>query len=533
MKMRKSWIPYGLVITGFVAGVLMMTQLMYAMESDAKEATQNIATQAYNEEDGIVLVQLVLENTGEVIHSGSGFFIGTESKHYILTSKSIVTLMEDEKNTYAASLEVEADRINTTVRVISQNGVRWTAVSIDGTENQKFDVLSLSGSVGTVTSLRLAEEYSMETGQTIHVIGLTGNNESTYKEGIIEDWSVNSESEKIFMHNLTLTDTEMGGPVINEHGMVQGLCVRGTDNSIQILQICEITKILATLGIQYNEDLVIDTTRLEEVIALYESLDEKDYTEESWQSSKESYERAKEILRLLNSEMVNNGIQAEADAVAEELNLSIENMEKSGLTVNQIIWIAVIVIVVIIGICVAVIIAIVKRNRKNIAKIEESHAQVKEQALKISGRITPGEIYNTTSMPINRSLAEAQGEKIQETTVLTMVPSGELGQPILKEQQMPPHLIRKKTGDTAYISGHSFVIGKSKEQVDFCISDNPNISRTHACIKMMPDGYYLQDLNATNGTFVDGIKVKWERDVKLKDGSIIKLADEEFVFEWH
>lgn len=532
-KMRKHRILYGLAVAILVTGVLTTTLPIYAMESDTEEFTQNITEQTYSQEDGIVLVQLVLENTGEVVHSGSGFFIGTESQHYVLTSKNVVTLTTDEKNAYAASLEVEADRISTSVRVLAQNGVQWSAASIGGTDNQKFDILSLSGSVGTVTNLRLAEEYSMEAEQSIHVLGLTGSKEQTNKEGMIEDWSINSEGEKIFIYNLSLSDTEAGSPVMNEYGTVQGICVKGTDSGIQILQICEVIKVLSTLGIQYNEDIVIDTTKLEESIALYESLDEADYKEESWRSCTELYERAKELLMLSNSETVNNGSQDEVDAVAEELNVAIENMEKAGLTVKQIIWIASIVVVIIIGICITVIIIVIKKNKKHIENIKESQTQAAEQALKLSGRITPGEVCNTTSMPINRSLAEAHGEEIHETTVLSMIPAGEQRQSILKEQPMPPRLIRKKTGETVYMNGHSFIIGKSKEQADFYIADNSNISRTHACIKLMPDGYYLQDLNATNGTFVDGLKVKWERDVKLKDGSIIKLADEEFVFEWH
>lgn len=45
------------------------------------------------------------------------------------------------------------------------------------------------------------------------------------------------------------------------------------------------------------------------------------------------------------------------------------------------------------------------------------------------------------------------------------------------------------------------------------------------------DGYYIQDLDTTNGTYVNDIRVMPERYMKLDPGNIIRLAEEEFEYK--
>ena len=67
-------------------------------------------------------------------------------------------------------------------------------------------------------------------------------------------------------------------------------------------------------------------------------------------------------------------------------------------------------------------------------------------------------------------------------------------------------------------------------KVDYCISDNNTISRTHAQITYKNGEYYITDLKSTNYTYVNGNKVAADQDIKLRNGDKIKLSDEEFEF---
>jgi diguanylate cyclase (GGDEF)-like protein len=51
--------------------------------------------------------------------------------------------------------------------------------------------------------------------------------------------------------------------------------------------------------------------------------------------------------------------------------------------------------------------------------------------------------------------------------------------------------------------------------------DMDNVSRMHARVLQKPDGYFLEDLNSTNGTYVNDVEVKHER---LRNGDLIKIG---------
>lgn len=68
-------------------------------------------------------------------------------------------------------------------------------------------------------------------------------------------------------------------------------------------------------------------------------------------------------------------------------------------------------------------------------------------------------------------------------------------------------------------------IGK-KEDNDFVLMDN-TVSRHHISIEMTSDSYLLKDLDSTNGTYINGLKV---REAYLTPGDIIKIGSSEIEF---
>lgn len=68
-------------------------------------------------------------------------------------------------------------------------------------------------------------------------------------------------------------------------------------------------------------------------------------------------------------------------------------------------------------------------------------------------------------------------------------------------------------------------IGK-KEDCDIVLLDN-TVSRHHIAIEMTSDSYLLKDLESTNGTYINGLKVK---EAYLTPGDIIKIGNSEIEF---
>jgi diguanylate cyclase (GGDEF)-like protein len=53
------------------------------------------------------------------------------------------------------------------------------------------------------------------------------------------------------------------------------------------------------------------------------------------------------------------------------------------------------------------------------------------------------------------------------------------------------------------------------------VLDMDNVSRMHARVNQKVDGYFVEDLNSTNGTYVNDVEVKYER---LRNGDLIKIG---------
>jgi predicted component of type VI protein secretion system len=101
----------------------------------------------------------------------------------------------------------------------------------------------------------------------------------------------------------------------------------------------------------------------------------------------------------------------------------------------------------------------------------------------------------------------------------------------IKNLNKIPYFIRKRTGEKVIVNRNIFKIGKEEAYVDYCINDNPTISRSHADIIKKPDGFYIKDMGSLNHTFLNGVKLEQNVPRKLENGCFIQLADE--VFEWH
>lgn len=77
------------------------------------------------------------------------------------------------------------------------------------------------------------------------------------------------------------------------------------------------------------------------------------------------------------------------------------------------------------------------------------------------------------------------------------------------------------------IKEETFLIGKKKDSVDGCIPAS-TISRIHARLSFYNSVYYLEDLNSTNGTWLDQKQLNPYEPCPLKDGVHIVFASVEY-----
>lgn len=69
-----------------------------------------------------------------------------------------------------------------------------------------------------------------------------------------------------------------------------------------------------------------------------------------------------------------------------------------------------------------------------------------------------------------------------------------------------------------------FIIGKLKKEVDLTIDDN-SVSRRHARLTKVGNDVFLTDLNSTNGTFLNGVKLQENKPYLLTDKDVITFSE--------
>ena len=78
------------------------------------------------------------------------------------------------------------------------------------------------------------------------------------------------------------------------------------------------------------------------------------------------------------------------------------------------------------------------------------------------------------------------------------------------------------------VTKQEYVIGKSAEQADGVVGFSKMISRRHCKIVKGESGYAVVDLNSSNGTYLNGMRLFPGREYPVKNGDMIRMAISDF-----
>lgn len=110
----------------------------------------------------------------------------------------------------------------------------------------------------------------------------------------------------------------------------------------------------------------------------------------------------------------------------------------------------------------------------------------------------------------------------------TVYDEKDMGRTVYMEEKPEPreitHRLLSEDGKLLMtLDQSSYTIGKKRGEVDLVLSDI-SISRLHARIVKDNDGFYLEDMNSTNGTFKNGLQLQPYEKRKLEEGDEITLG---------
>ena len=461
------------------------------------------ANQAVNDAKlGVLQVNLMYTddaNNNIGLKSGTGFLINDNT---VLTNFHVTNLDYEEMAYVMAELgKTEAEvKSRLSVSVTISRDVTLPASILTESNEMDFSALRLSSSLQGKTPLKIRDTQNpVQQADDVYAIGFPETStimqsintytsaDATITQGIVNKIGVglnlHSYANTTFIQtSCNLDNGNSGGPMVDENGYVVGICQGAVESDVTdyyyAVEISQVTEVLDALGVPYDPGIVGPTPVPTETEA------------------KPTETEAK---------------PTETEAKPTETLPPIP--DDPGLDTKMILIIAAVAVAVIVLIVVVVVAGGKKKKAPAPAPVPAPRPVT---PVAPNGGFAPvAPTYPTQDAGETTVLGGGAGE----TTVLS------------RNTVNGGTLIRKRTGESISINTDKFVIGRERKSVNYCISDNTSVSRNHITLTVRSGVTFLTDMNAANGTFVNGVKVPPRQEIALKNGDKITLADEDLEYK--
>ena len=93
-----------------------------------------------------------------------------------------------------------------------------------------------------------------------------------------------------------------------------------------------------------------------------------------------------------------------------------------------------------------------------------------------------------------------------------------------------PSLVRISNNESISINKPVFRLGKERSYVDYFVTNNNAVSRSHADIITRENSYFVCDQNSTNHSYINDELLPVKTEIEICEGDVLRLANEEFIF---
>ncbi len=137
-----------------------------------------------------------------------------------------------------------------------------------------------------------------------------------------------------------------------------------------------------------------------------------------------------------------------------------------------------------------------------------------------------------TPAPAPAAVPEAVGVNFGKTVFLSGMSEGtQILDTSDQRKELPQGcLVRASNGDVVTLSQSVLRIGRDRNYADYCIR-NEHVSSRHARIEIQDGHFVVVDTESSNGTYVNGRKLKPYEACFLQDGDSITFGGEQFTFQ--
>ena len=523
--------------------VMAMSISAFASEGAKNEAVRDDRT-------GVVQVNVVYTgDDGEryVIQTGTGFMINELS----VVTCNHVTQLDDETMEEAEErfgVDEQKLRKGLSIRISVIRDVSIGAKIDKQSVEMDFAVLKMDDKLAGCKSLPLRNSETLVQLEDCYALGFPTittfsqdgvkltSDDVTITDGKVSKVSTIKGVEYV-VNTASVTSGNSGGPLVDENGNVVGI-IQGkqtdgmSDSYSYAIASNALIETLDKFAVTYTRpdeipappDPVNNTTNKEDVeassvdksqlssaISQAAGMDLTKYTKESAQDLTSALESAKKVAAD------DTATQTAVDDAASKLNNAIANLQEAKPDFPM--WLIGLIAVAVIAII--IIIILMSRNSRK-------PAPRRPQPMPQPTPIPPVQPQNNVPPVYPGGAGTGVLGRAEDTTVLsggsneTTVLSADFGT-----------LTRISTGEKININKERFVIGRERGRVDYCISDNTAVGRTHAIIVNRGGSAYVIDQNSRNCTYVNDVRAGANQEVKIKSGDKITFADEAFTYNAH
>ena len=382
-------------------------------------------------------------------------------------------------------------------------------------------------------------------------------------DGTVTAKSQTSE-EYIFAGN---TAVATGSPIVNSKYSIMGIVSSSVDNNSYFIPNERIQSVLSENGIEYKtegqvstekekenkekldekrkkEELTsLDTNELEKAIKSAEDVDTNEYTPQSIEKLNDAIKAGKDLLED------DSRTQKKIDAAVTDIKDAQDALETKGLLQKFPFLPYVFGGVVAIAIIVAILNVQKKKRQKLEAEILKEQEDYEEDFSQELGNLNhdPHLVDNKTGRRVDmddmditvqsapRSMritkeARTDLDYAREDEGANILDDGAEGTTLLSSSSLTKnvYMIRQDTGEQVNITKNGFIVGKERAKVDYCISGNTTISRTHATFHIVDGEICIEDLGSKNFTYINGRPIPEYTPVKLTNGMLIQFSNVRF-----
>lgn len=572
-----------------VFALLVTLCMMCAVPMAALAADVNSAVN--DAKNGVVQILITYTDDNQVDHnltSGTGFLINNST---VITCDHVVSLSENYVNFFAnvfgKSVSDFKGRLNIKISVLRDVTIKATVKN--QSSEMDYAILNLESQLYDRTYLPIRSSSEVQATETVYALGFPGEVADVQDVNIYTPEDVNVTSGKVgkndrftfaarewdfeqnaygigrvyqdvdcISHNALLQAGISGGPLLDSDGYVIGINAAGDETNNFSVSIDQLTKTLDALGIEYTTSgstsnpalppatdpepvptnapeetpaaTPIDKVELTAAITDAQLRDLEGYDEQSVEAFTDALTSAQDVLSN------DNATQQEVDAATAALTDAAMNLKE---TAGFPIWIIIALVAVVAVIVIVLIVVIVKKNGNKSRSGQNTTPEYNSYPPVSGGYQAPSGGSGGFSAPPTKPQPDyvPVGGTSTVTTVLsagsgdtTVLNAGSTETTVLNQDVNYGTLVRVKSGERIKINSASFVIGKEMAKVNYCVSDNTSVSRTHVRITNRAGVTYVVDLKTTNGTFINGVKLAPNQETPLHNGDKLSLADEEFTF---